>query len=642
MKRFIYSFLILAILVISSESILTQNYRYNAYRLGIKAGAGLNFAGLGYQNLSQRGGDFIEFHMNDGTGLVPYFGIYGEYLPDAWWGLHLGISYDSRNALVYDDTFDPASEFDLMANYISLEPRLVINQKLIPELTTYFGMVAAFNLNNEYSFKPDENDPSYLEEGIEVDNFRDFTYGFNLGFAYDIPISDQNFTTRYYISPFLEASWLARQKHPDFGSDQDGWDDTWGTVSLRAGVFASVEFVDDARFSEAPAYENLDLVRPVDDEVVIRQVNEIFPLVHQVFFDEGSTDIPARYIQLSKAEADGFEEEDITDLTANPFVAGRTRTEKQMYIYHNNINIFGERMRENSSAELTLVGSDPKGTDGEIMAQNIKDYLVNVFEIDEDRINIKGQEKPRVPSGTSRTPADDRPLVDEENRRVEFVFNDVEMLREAEIKVVDEASLDNDLIFALNRGLLYESWSIVINGENISKSYGPFTNEVERINPVDLLADVDGGVYTARIIINRPGGETITEEAEFRLTKVVDDRIGQRFSILFEYAREDAVAQYDETLRNEIADRIPDEGHRVIVHGHTDEIGNENTNRRLSIDRANEVKRILDEEFSNEDKNVPVESIGFGEREMPSKFDDALPEGRFYNRNVIIDIVPVR
>jgi outer membrane protein OmpA-like peptidoglycan-associated protein len=79
----------------------------------------------------------------------------------------------------------------------------------------------------------------------------------------------------------------------------------------------------------------------------------------------------------------------------------------------------------------------------------------------------------------------------------------------------------------------------------------------------------------------------------------------------------------------------------VTIHGHTDIIGNEQHNQKLSEERATEVKRILVKYTKGfPDRKVQFEVMGLGEQEALSPFDNKLPEERFYNRCVIIDITP--
>nr|WP_315182056.1 OmpA family protein [uncultured Flavobacterium sp.] len=77
------------------------------------------------------------------------------------------------------------------------------------------------------------------------------------------------------------------------------------------------------------------------------------------------------------------------------------------------------------------------------------------------------------------------------------------------------------------------------------------------------------------------------------------------------------------------------------MHGHTDIIGEEAYNMSLSLDRANEVKNIIEKALSNAGRNdVTFEVHGFGEDQNVSPFENKFPEERFYNRTVIIDIIP--
>jgi outer membrane protein OmpA-like peptidoglycan-associated protein len=78
-----------------------------------------------------------------------------------------------------------------------------------------------------------------------------------------------------------------------------------------------------------------------------------------------------------------------------------------------------------------------------------------------------------------------------------------------------------------------------------------------------------------------------------------------------------------------------------MIHGHTDLIGSTSGNKTLSLKRANEVKDIFDDEFKKSSKNIYTEAIGYGEAMTPATFNNDLPEGRFYNRNVIVDVIPL-
>ena len=81
----------------------------------------------------------------------------------------------------------------------------------------------------------------------------------------------------------------------------------------------------------------------------------------------------------------------------------------------------------------------------------------------------------------------------------------------------------------------------------------------------------------------------------------------------------------------------------MIIHGYTDVIGDEGYNETLSLARANDVRDIIKTALSKAGKTgVKFETYGFGEDESISLFANRLPEKRFYNRTVVIDIIPVK
>jgi outer membrane protein OmpA-like peptidoglycan-associated protein len=89
-----------------------------------------------------------------------------------------------------------------------------------------------------------------------------------------------------------------------------------------------------------------------------------------------------------------------------------------------------------------------------------------------------------------------------------------------------------------------------------------------------------------------------------------------------------------------VVPKIP-AGGKVIIHGYTDITGDAAYNQTLSLERANDVRNILSNGLSKVGKSgVLFEVYGFGEDEDLSPFDNTFPEERFYNRTVIIDIVP--
>jgi len=113
-----------------------------------------------------------------------------------------------------------------------------------------------------------------------------------------------------------------------------------------------------------------------------------------------------------------------------------------------------------------------------------------------------------------------------------------------------------------------------------------------------------------------------------------------RFSILYEFNRSKAINLYEKYLTDVVIPKIPKDA-KVIIHGHTDIIGGEDTNLKLSVARANDVKIILEKGLSKAGRSdIKFEVHGYGEDLNAAPFENKYPEERFYNRTVMIDIIP--
>ena len=117
---------------------------------------------------------------------------------------------------------------------------------------------------------------------------------------------------------------------------------------------------------------------------------------------------------------------------------------------------------------------------------------------------------------------------------------------------------------------------------------------------------------------------------------------GIRYSVLYEYDDSKSIYIYEKYLSEVVVPIIPVNG-KVIIHGYTDIVGDANYNLSLSTARANDVKKIMETALSKTNrKDVKFEVRGFGENASLSPFENKFPEERFYNRTVIIDIIPAK
>ncbi len=111
-----------------------------------------------------------------------------------------------------------------------------------------------------------------------------------------------------------------------------------------------------------------------------------------------------------------------------------------------------------------------------------------------------------------------------------------------------------------------------------------------------------------------------------------------RFSIIYEFNNAKAIQMYDKYLTEIVTPKIPMNG-TVIIHGHTDIIGGEDNNLKLSLARANDTKRIIADALAKANRtDVKFEVNGFGEVQGSAPFGNNTPEERAYNRSVIIDV----
>jgi outer membrane protein OmpA-like peptidoglycan-associated protein len=383
-----------------------------------------------------------------------------------------------------------------------------------------------------------------------------------------------------------------------------------------------------------------------------RKVKETFVLGNSVFFDLGSTEIPNRYVKLSQTQAISFKEEDLQESQPGNLNSGRSS--RQLTVYHNVLNIMGDRLRANPQSTITLIGASGKSTmEGKVMAETIKQYLVIIFGIDASRISTEGRGKPLLPSeqpgGTK-----DLTLLREEDRRVDIVSTSSELLMQVggtsslflkpvQITAVQEDPLDSHVIFnATGAEELLSSWSVKITDEQGNvQSYGPYTKDQASVSGKTILGNSTQGNYNILMLGQTKGGDSIRKESSVSLMKMDDPKQeGLRYSIVFEFDKAKTIDTYEKFLTDIVTPLIPENG-TVIIHGHTDNIGDEKYNQSLSQERALGAQKIIEHALSSAGKKgVKFETYGFGKDAGMAPFENNLPEERFYNRTVIIDIIP--
>lgn len=636
---------------ISAQQTQELKYAKPTWLFGVAGGANFNFYRGSTNQLNASFTPPATFHEGNGIGL--FVAPLIEYLPaNSKWGVMLQAGYDSRKGS-FDSVktaCDCPADLKTKLSYITVEPSLRFTP-FKSNLYIYGGPRFAFNVDKSFEYQLGAN-PAYpnqvapAEVTGDLDNVKKTLISMQIGAGYDIPISSEGKKTQFILSPFVSFQ-------PYFGQNPRSTE-TLNITTIRAGV--ALKMGQGKNIQEAT-----DIVKDREVQFTVTSPNnipgesrmtEIFPLRNYVFFNEGSTEIPNRYVVLNKTQAANFKENQL-ELFAPKNISDRSK--RQMTVYYNVLNILGERMQQNPSTSITLVGSSSNGnTDGLAMAETVKSYLVNVFDINTSRIVTKGQEKPSIPSeqpgGTLELA-----LLREGDRRVSIESNAPELLMEfqsgpdAPLKPVQiissqEAPIESYLTFD-NKGAgeALSSWSLQIADEKgKTQAFGPYTEDEVKIPGKTILGNRPEGDYTVKMIGQTKSGKIIEKETPVRMVlwtpaKMVE---GTRYSIIYEFNNSKAIKMYEKYLTDVVAPKIP-VGATVIIKGHTDIIGEEAYNQTLSLSRANDTKKIIENALAKiETKDVKFDVTGYGENESNAPFENKTPEERFYNRTVIIDIIP--
>lgn len=586
------------------------------------------------------------FHK--GHGVKPYFSLLAEYRPNKMWGGMLNIAYDNRGGK-FDGVTAPcncAATLSTNISYVSVEPAL----RFAPFSSAFYlfaGPTVSFNVNKTFNYTQEKQS----DTRGEWSDVHKTILSAQAGAGIDLPVSKKTSTTQLTISPFV--SFLTNLGHESRSSED------WSVYTIRAGV--ALKFGQSKKVVSAPKEEAAIMEKEVQFTVrapkvvpLNRQVKETFPIRNSVFFNQGSSEIPSRYVLLNNTQAASFKEENLQQDQPNNLNTGRSA--RQMEVYHNILNIVGDRLRSNRDISISLTGaSDKNPVEGKLMAENVKQYLVNVFGIEGSRISTEGRDKPLIPSeqvGATKELA----LLKEGDRRVDILSSSPDLMlqiggnimpfiKPVQIKAVQEDPLDSHVLFNVEgAGELLKTWSVDISDDQgNTQHYGPYTNDQASVSGKTILGNNAQGNYKIIMTGQTKSGHEVRKESSVSLMKRNDEKQeGLRYSILFDFDKATSIDSYQSFLTETVSALIP-ENSTVIIHGHTDVIGDEKYNLSLSHQRAIGAQHIIEQALSNAGKKgVKFETYGFGEDTGMAPFENNFPEERFYNRTVIIDIVSAK
>ncbi|MFN8361052.1 MAG: OmpA family protein [Candidatus Kapaibacterium sp.] len=365
--------------------------------------------------------------------------------------------------------------------------------------------------------------------------------------------------------------------------------------------------------------------------------SQMSPLLNYIFFDENSSDLPARYTRLDKGATNDFQVEKLRDAST-------------IDVYYQVLNVIGKRMTQAPpSASITLTGTNAdvgaeKGNTAlsRSRAESIKNYLVTNWNIDESRIKIDAPRNlPEKPSNP------EKPEGAAENRRVEIraslpeiidpvIINDTIVTATPMIrfrpKAVAEAGLFSWKLTASQKGKTLKEftgrstldevieWKSDEDRRTIPRTDEPIRYALDVRDQAGQAAGATGDLPVELISIQKKRSEQLE-----------DKQIDRYNLILFDFDKADLSAT-NTKLVDFIKKKISPDA-TVTITGYSDDVGDDEYNLRLSGERAKSAARALNA------KGATVKGVG----ETQPLFVNNLPEGRFYNRTVeIVVITPVK
>ncbi len=312
-------------------------------------------------------------------------------------------------------------------------------------------------------------------------------------------------------------------------------------------------------------------------------------------------------------------------------------------IYYYMPDILGSRLENNPKYRLTITGV----TDGvEIQdstkrlelaldrAKSLKTYLVDNFNIQNNQIILKSKDLPERISSTEYSEGY------EENRRIELSSNDPSLFNPVIHKQFSEIDLSSEEVYFeveienseniefLNIYIL-QSDSVIYSEtqRNIKDKFRFYKTDI-----YDYLHDHKN--YSIKLTARDSHSEdyTISKDIENNL-KLNDYELARLNLIVFDFDSDNITNINQNYLNTFLSTQIAPKA-KIQITGSTDLLGGYDYNKELSIRRANAVRKIVSK-YAEPEQIVSCKGVGSDNL----KFDINRPEGRFYCRTVLIEVM---
>lgn len=361
--------------------------------------------------------------------------------------------------------------------------------------------------------------------------------------------------------------------------------------------------------------------------------NRLDPLLNYIFFDENSSNLADRYQKMNNNSVKEF---NINNLYRD----------STLQLYYNILNIIGKRLLENPSANITLIGcnSDFETEKGNLKlseerANTVKNYLVNNWQIKENRIKVSKRNLPEKAS----TPTNEADKI-AENRRVEIYSDNPKILEPIFIEKIDRSSNPPIVRFKLDvkSDLPLTKWELKSYQESEPNNNFNKTGTTQIQKQVDwqlsenqkIVPHFEESLKSELTLEDKKGNTKIIQGNDLKIEvktiaekrkELSGDYEIERFSmILFDFDKA-TIEGNNKQIIEFIKSRIK-ENSEVEIIGYTDRTGNAEYNQKLAEDRSKVTQKML---------NRPDASVmGIGSSQL--LYNNDIPEGRFYCRTVNI------
>ena len=361
-------------------------------------------------------------------------------------------------------------------------------------------------------------------------------------------------------------------------------------------------------------------------------VTRTYPLLLYLFFNEKNATLPSKYINHIPVE--NFNEDKLPTNTLG--------------IYYKVLDIIAKRMTQNPSTTITLTGTSdgrelPEKENRLMLAlnraNNVKNYIVRKWHIAGERIRIQTQDIPNLPTSEAYEEGF------EENRRVEITSNSPELLAPViHSKFLEYTSTQHSVEAGIQTNdttIAQWTFSLVdLNNNEIYKRNASgrpphsLTIPVNKIlvNEAAMIV-TNNGTLNAKLIVKNEKGKTEIKQDKLNINLSKNQfEVGRLNLIVFDFDKYE-ISSLNKKLISEFIKSSIKENSTVNITGSTDKLGEAKYNRELSYNRANSVKNFL-LKIKPDINIVSVE----GEGPEKLKYNNNLPEGRFYCRTVMIEV----